>query len=187
MRCAADRRTAWGGYDGRMPQVRFARVGSRLGPIWLAETDAGIVAASREDSPDALLTPLRRRFPDMVAVPTAIDATWLLDGGPPPRIDLRGLPDFRARVYRIVSRIPAGQTLTYGDVAALAGAPRAARAVGNAMARCPLFPVVPCHRVVRASDGWSGWSGDDRLKRALLAQERDGSHPASPGPSHGSP
>jgi O6-methylguanine-DNA--protein-cysteine methyltransferase len=44
--------------------------------------------------------------------------------------------------------------------------------VGNAMARCPFFPAVPCHRVVRAADGWSGWGGDVRLKRRLLAAER---------------
>ncbi|MDQ3346084.1 MAG: MGMT family protein [Chloroflexota bacterium] len=35
-----------------------------------------------------------------------------------------------------------------------------------------MFPAVPCHRVVRASDGWSGWGGDDRLKRRLLRAER---------------
>jgi len=46
------------------------------------------------------------------------------------------------------------------------------RAVGNAMARCPLFPAVPCHRVVRAADGWSGWGGDPALKRRLLHAER---------------
>jgi hypothetical protein len=41
------------------------------------------------------------------------------------------------------------------------------------MGRCPLFPAVPCHRVVRASDGWSGWGGDPRLKRRLLVAERE--------------
>jgi O-6-methylguanine DNA methyltransferase len=57
-------------------------------------------------------------------------------------------------------------------VAAAIGSPRAARAVGNALARCPLFPAVPCHRVVRAADGWSGWGGDVALKRRLLTAER---------------
>ena len=68
-------------------------------------------------------------------------------------------------------RCPPGETVTYGEVAVLIGSPGAARAVGNAMSRCPLFPAVPCHRVVRAADGWSGWGGDDRLKRRLLAAE----------------
>ncbi len=49
---------------------------------------------------------------------------------------------------------------------------RAARAVGNAMARCPLYPAVPCHRVVRAADGWSGCGSDDRRKRELRERER---------------
>jgi O-6-methylguanine DNA methyltransferase len=63
--------------------------------------------------------------------------------------------------------------VTYGDVAAAIGHPGAARAVGGAMARCPLFPAVPCHRVVRAADGWSGWGGSDGRKRMLLAREAD--------------
>ena len=96
----------------------------------------------------------------------------MLSGGPLPPVDLRGLSDFDARVYEVVRSVPAGETVTYGDVARLIGSPGSARAVGGAMSRCPLFPAVPCHRVVRASDGWSGWGGDDRLKRQLLVRER---------------
>ncbi len=155
-------------------KLRFARFDSFLGELWIAETDAGVAAVSSSESPDAFLAPLRRRFPDLDPEPDAtLQAGWLEDGPPPP-IDVRGLPDFDARVYDAVRQIPSGETLTYGDVAAAIGAPRAARAVGNAMARCPLFPAVPCHRVVRAADGWSGWGGDVRLKRRLLEEERGG-------------
>ncbi len=154
-----------------MPSLRFARVASPLGPMWVAETDAGIAAIARDASPEAFLGPLRRRFPDLEAVPAELDAGWVAAGRLPP-VDLRGLSPFDARVYDVVRAVPAGSTMTYGEVAILAGSPGAARAVGNAMARCPLFPAVPCHRVVRASDGWSGWGGDDRLKRRLLAAER---------------
>jgi O-6-methylguanine DNA methyltransferase len=89
-------------------------------------------------------------------------------------VDLRGLSPFDAAVYRAVRAIGWGDRATYGDVAVAAGRPGAARAVGGAMARCPIFPAVPCHRVVRAADGWSGWgvSGDAR-KRALLDREED--------------
>ncbi|HEU5322623.1 MAG TPA: methylated-DNA--[protein]-cysteine S-methyltransferase [Methylomirabilota bacterium] len=59
----------------------------------------------------------------------------------------RGL-SFRRAVYRIVGRIPRGRVATYGQVAALAGRPRAARAVGGTMRACP--PGVPWHRVVNA-------------------------------------
>ena len=54
---------------------------------------------------------------------------------------------FFTRVYQIVERIPPGKVATYGQVAFLAGSPRAARAVGEAMRRCPYFEV-PCHRVL---------------------------------------
>ena len=154
-----------------MPTLRFARVETSLGPMWVAETDAGVAASSRSESLTAFLARLRRRFPDLEAEPAELDVRWV-DGGPLPPLDLRGLPAFDAAVYGVVRSIPAGSTLTYGDVAALTGSPGAARAVGNAMARCPLFPAVPCHRVVRASDGWSGWSGDPALKRRLLEAER---------------
>jgi len=156
-----------------MALLRFARVHSPLGPCWVAETDAGVAAVSRTDSLEAFLEPLRERFPELEPVPAEIDAAWF-QGGPTPPLDLRGLPAFDARVYRAVSEIPPGATLTYGEVAALIGSPGAARAVGGAMSRCPLFPAVPCHRVVRASDGWSGWGGDVALKRRLLLAERGG-------------
>jgi methylated-DNA-[protein]-cysteine S-methyltransferase len=89
-----------------------------------------------------------------------------------PPVDLRGLSAFDRAVYDVVRGVPAGDTITYGEVAALIGSPGAARAVGGAMSRCPLFPAVPCHRVVRATDGWSGWGGDVALKRRLLRAER---------------
>jgi AraC family transcriptional regulator, regulatory protein of adaptative response / methylated-DNA-[protein]-cysteine methyltransferase len=155
-----------------MPPLRFARVETSIGPMWVAETDRGVAAVSRSDSLDAFLAPLRRRLPHHEAFPEELEAGWI-EGGRMPPVDLRGLSAFDAAVYRVVRSIPPGTTLTYGDVAAAVGSPLAARAVGNAMARCPLFPAVPCHRVVRASDGWSGWGGDPSLKRRLLRAERD--------------
>lgn len=157
-----------------MPPLRFARVETSIGPMWLAETDRGVAAVDRAASLDAFLEPLRRRFPDAEPAPGDLDDAWLTDalvGGPLPAVDLRGLSDFDARVYEAVRTVPAGETVTYGEVAAIVGSPGAARAVGGAMSRCPLFPAVPCQRVVRAADGWSGWGGDDRLKRRLLRQE----------------
>ena len=159
-----------------MPPLRFARVETSIGPMLAAETDAGIAAVGRAISLESFLDPLRRRFPALEPEPVDLELGWLtdaLDGvdAPLPAVDLRGLSAFDARVYEAVRAVPRGGTATYGDVAALIGSPGAARAVGGAMARCPLFPAVPCHRVVRASDGWSGWGGDDRLKRRLLRLE----------------
>lgn len=69
-----------------------------------------------------------------------------------------------------VRRIPAGRVATYGDVAAAAGVPRAARAVGNIMKGCSA-PGVPCHRVVGAGGRLGGYGGSEGLKRALLGAE----------------
>jgi O-6-methylguanine DNA methyltransferase len=159
-----------------MASLRFGRVGSRLGPLWVAETDAGVAAVSRSETPEPLLAGLRRRFPDIEPRVGDVEDSWLA-GGPPPGLDMTGLSPFDARVYEMVRSVPAGETLTYGEVAALIGSPGAARAVGGAMARCPFFPAVPCHRVVRAADGWSGWGGDPVLKRRLIAAEREMSRP----------
>ncbi len=170
-----------------MPSLRFGRAASPLGPTWVAETDAGVAAASRSGSIQEFLAGLRRRFPTLDPEPAELDASWLehvLAGGPLPPVDLTGLSAFDTAVYEAVRAVPAGATATYGEVAALIGSPAAARAVGGAMSRCPLFPAVPCHRVVRASDGWSGWGADDRLKRRLLAAERAerAERPADRGP-----
>jgi O-6-methylguanine DNA methyltransferase len=154
-----------------MPWLRFGRVASPIGPLWVAETDIGVAACARSDDPAALIAGLRRRFPGVEPEAAELDAAWLQDGTAAP-LDLAGLPDFDRHVYDVVRLVPAGETVTYGEVAALLGSPGAARAVGGAMSRCPLFPAVPCHRVVRAADGWSGWGGHPAVKRRLLASER---------------
>lgn len=77
---------------------------------------------------------------------------------------------FADRVLSAVRRIPPGRVATYGDVAAAAGVPRAARAVGNIMRGCR-SPGVPCHRVVAAGGRLGGYGGNEELKRALLRAE----------------
>ena len=70
----------------------------------------------------------------------------------------------------MVRRIPPGHVATYGDVADLAGRPRAWRAVGNIMLGCRDYGT-PCHRVVGAGGALGGYGGNVRLKRALLRAE----------------
>ena len=79
-------------------------------------------------------------------------------------------PDFQMRVLSAVRRIPPGKVATYGDVAAVAGVRRAARAVGNIMKGCRV-PGVPCHRVIAAGVRLGGYGGSEGLKRALLGAE----------------
>src|SRR5712691_11186302 len=77
---------------------------------------------------------------------------------------------FWTRVLSVVRRIPRGRVATYGDVAALAGRPRAWRAVGNIMRGCGR-PDVPCHRVIAAGGRLGGYGGNEVVKRALLVAE----------------
>jgi O-6-methylguanine DNA methyltransferase len=77
---------------------------------------------------------------------------------------------FSRRVLFLVRRIPPGRVATYGDIARLAGRPRAARAVGNVMRGCDR-PDVPCHRVIAAGGRLGGYGGSEMLKRSLLLAE----------------
>jgi O-6-methylguanine DNA methyltransferase len=77
---------------------------------------------------------------------------------------------FQRRVISVVRRIPPGRVATYGDVAARAGSPRAARAVGTIMRDCR-DRSVPCHRVIGAGGALGGYGGSLQLKRELLRAE----------------
>ncbi|HUT88128.1 MAG TPA: methylated-DNA--[protein]-cysteine S-methyltransferase [Thermoguttaceae bacterium] len=88
-------------------------------------------------------------------------------------VDPGPLTDFQRRVLECCRRIPYGKTLSYAQLAAKAGSPRAARAVGQCMAANPTPLVIPCHRVVATNGGLGGYSapGGIRLKRRLLELE----------------
>ena len=77
---------------------------------------------------------------------------------------------FRARVLAAVRRIPRGRVATYGDIAALAGSPRAHRAVGTIMRQCR-DAATPCHRVIGAGGALGGYGGNLNMKRQLLRHE----------------
>jgi len=88
-------------------------------------------------------------------------------------IVLSGLTRFSQKVMRECRKTPYGKTITYGQLAARAGSPKAARAVGTVMAKNPVALVVPCHRVVGASGGLGGYSAPSgiRMKKRLLRLE----------------
>ena len=78
---------------------------------------------------------------------------------------------FADKVRDVVRKIPNGETLTYREVAARAGNPLAARAVGAVM-RTNYDPSIPCHRVVRSDGTLGGYNrGGEKRKRAILAAE----------------
>ena len=85
-------------------------------------------------------------------------------------LDLRHLPPFTERVLRCLLRVPTGTLITYGQLAAKAGSPRASRAVGGAVGRNPIPVIIPCHRVV-AGNGIGGFGLGLACKRVLLGME----------------
>jgi methylated-DNA-[protein]-cysteine S-methyltransferase len=167
-----------------MPEriASFASLDTAIGRLWLSGTDAGLLTITRGDGPEPLLAELERRGWAAVGDPDAVSgAIRELEAyfaktlrSFEIALDLRELPAFNAAVYRAAMSIPYGETAAYGEVAAMAGSPRAARAVGGAMSRCPLFPVVPCHRVIHADGSIRGWGGDLWVKRWLLDHEQSG-------------
>lgn len=88
-------------------------------------------------------------------------------------LDLDGLLPFTRRVYEAARKVPAGQTVTYGELAERCGSPGGARAVGQAMARNPVALIIPCHRVLAAGGRLGGFSGPGGLdlKARMLALE----------------
>ncbi len=88
-------------------------------------------------------------------------------------VELLGRSGFYCRVIHVCRQIPPGSVLTYGQLAARAGSPGAARAVGRCMAGNPIPLIVPCHRVIGADGRLGGYSapGGIRMKRRLLQLE----------------
>ncbi|MGW9627719.1 methylated-DNA--[protein]-cysteine S-methyltransferase [Microbacterium sp. NPDC055521] len=153
-------------------------------------SDAGIVSFDLSESADPrvpwLLESVSRRIGEtpVPAPGIADELTAALDeyfDGGPVRFDERFAFDWRLvdgftrSALHAVCGIPWGQTMSYGEVAVVAGSPGAARAVGTACRVTPLSVIVPVHRVIR-SDGTPGHYGaHPERKRYLLDLERDAS------------
>jgi methylated-DNA-[protein]-cysteine S-methyltransferase len=87
-------------------------------------------------------------------------------------LDIRDATSFQQQVWQAARNIPYGQTRSYQWLARQAGRPRAARAVGQALAANPLPIIIPCHRVVTSQGKLGGFAGGLALKRRLLELER---------------
>jgi methylated-DNA-[protein]-cysteine S-methyltransferase len=161
--------------------VAYRTIDSPVGPLLLAATPEGLlrVAYDSEDHDRVLATLAERVSPRILNAPRRLDpAARELDeyfAGARRQFDLpldlslsRG---FRLTVLTHLPDIGYGQTASYGTVAALAGRPRAARAVGTACASNPLPVVVPCHRVIRADGDIGAYLGGPAAKRLLLGLE----------------
>ncbi len=98
------------------------------------------------------------------------------------RCDLRGYSPFFCRVYRELLAVSYGERISYGELAVLAGHPRAARSVGSAMRANRLPILIPCHRVVLGNGHIGFYAGGPEgalLKERLLGMEKSGAQPCA--------
>lgn len=160
--------------------IRFAVGQCSLGAILVAATERGVCAVTLGDEPEPLVSELEQRFAraTLVGADPAFEALVAQVVGlvEQPRVDVRLPLDvrgtaFQQRVWAALTRIPAGETRTYTQLAVELGAPRGARAVARACATNPVAVAIPCHRVVRADASLAGYRWGIERKRELLARE----------------
>ena len=160
--------------------VSYDVADSPLGPLFLATTERGLCRLVYDAEPEQEEERLARGFGARVLrSPRALDeARRELDDYFEARrqtfdlpVDLAPVGTFHRDVLRRLARVPYGSVTTYGTLAAQAGRPKAARAVGTAMNRNPVPIVLPCHRVVGANGSLVGYGGGLDRKIALLRLE----------------
>lgn len=171
------------------PVIRATVVATPVGPLSLLAHDGALVGAGFTPEPkdlhDRMRPALREHVLEVVADPDPTDplgargalgepvAAYFagdvdaLDTLP---VHQPGTPTMLA-LWQALRRVPAGRTVTYGQLAAAAGRPRAARVAGAACAGNLVAPIVPCHRVVPASGGLGGYYYGVPVKRWLLDHE----------------
>lgn len=161
--------------------VAVERHDSPFGPLMLAATREGIVRLGFPEEEDGFLDELARLISGRVLRaprPSLTDARHQLDEyfvrsrtlfDVP--LDWRLTRGFRREVLNVTNTIPYGQTVSYAEVAASAGSPRAWRAAGTALATNPLPILVPCHRVLRGTGKIGPYRGGTEVKRRLLSLE----------------
>jgi methylated-DNA-[protein]-cysteine S-methyltransferase len=167
--------------DEGLVEVAVARTDSPIGMLTLAATPEGLVRVGFPMETDTILDELAEEVsPRVVELPRRLDlARRELDEYFAGRrtmfdlpVDLRLAHGFRRQVLELLhTEITFGETCSYAELAAMAGSPRAHRAVGSAMATNPVPIVVPCHRVLRTGGALGGYGGGLDVKRYLLALE----------------
>lgn len=160
--------------------IGFDVIESPIGDLLLAASDRGLASIWFDPEPEQDLERLARiAGPRVLRSPRSVDeARRELDQyfeGKRRRfdlqVDLRALPPFTVSVLEQLTRVPYGETTTYGTLAGRVGRPRAARAVGTVMNRNRIPIVLPCHRVVGAGGNLVGYAGGLDRKITLLELE----------------
>ncbi|MCW5892271.1 MAG: methylated-DNA--[protein]-cysteine S-methyltransferase [bacterium] len=160
--------------------LQSALVATPLGDVRVVTRDGAVCALAFADAFARPARTLHRRFGDaggadgaaaraaarrvaayFAGEPDALAALTLAPGGTP----------FQQRVWAAVRAIPAGATVTYGELARRAGVPGAVRAVGSANGANPIWLAIPCHRVLGSDGTLTGYGGGLARKRWLLVHE----------------
>lgn len=157
--------------------------------VWTARGICGVQLPEQDTA--ATRARVARRFPHASeaspppAMQSAIDGiVALLSGEPRDLIDIviddAAISDFNRKVYAIARAIPAGQTMTYGEIAERLGDKALARAVGQAMGENPTPIVMPCHRVLAANGKSGGFSAPGGVVTKLRLLTIEGAEPNGP-------
>ena len=168
---------------GAEAEIRFALAQCSLGAILVASTEKGLCAISLGDEPEPLLIELQNRFPQarLIGGDAAFEALVARvvafveapGTGLDLPLDIRGTA-FQQRVWQALRDIRAGETVSYAELAARIGDPKAVRAVAGACAANTLAVAIPCHRVVRSDGAISGYRWGVARKREILDREARG-------------
>jgi len=165
---------------GTNSRIRFALGECSLGSILVAASEIGICAIALGDDPDYLIRELQDRFPKaeliggdsefeqwVAKVVGFVEAPSI---GLDLPLDMQGTA-FQQRVWQTLRQIPAGEKVSYTEIAQRIGSPKAVRAVAGACAANTLAVAIPCHRVVRSDGGLSGYRWGVERKAELLRRE----------------
>ncbi|XUU60407.1 bifunctional transcriptional activator/DNA repair enzyme AdaA [Erythrobacter sp. HA6-11] len=157
--------------------IHWTVVKTSLGDMLVAATDKGVCCLSFNEGE----AELRTRFPnaDLVQGSDAFAEllTQVVDAVERPELDNAHIPldvkgtAFQQRCWEALRKIPAGETRSYGEQAAMLGNPKASRAVGSANGANNIAVLIPCHRVVPASGGVGGYAYGPEIKAELLKRE----------------
>jgi methylated-DNA-[protein]-cysteine S-methyltransferase len=178
--------------DRTMSDLGFALFDTAIGCcgiVWSVRGVAGVQLPERSEH--ATGNRIRRRYPAAHETPPPAeirrvigDIVALLRGEPRDlsgvRIDIEGVPDLNRRVYEIARTIPAGSTLSYGEIAERLGDRTLAREVGQALGQNPIPIVVPCHRVLAAGGKAGGFSAPGGLDTKMRLLSIEGAQPGGP-------
>jgi methylated-DNA-[protein]-cysteine S-methyltransferase len=160
--------------------IKFAAIETGLGWVGVATSENGLryvnlPVKSRENAIRVIVEMGAERPASEAEIGGIADDIRNLVAGKPVangvKLDWSGITPFRRTVLEECARIPAGKTVSYGELAEKVGRPRAARAIGRVMATNPWPLFVPCHRVVGSDGSLHGYGGGLPMKEALLRAE----------------